>query len=315
MRVLVTGSSGMIGTAVAERLRDLGHEVLGADRRPNAWNPAIDRVTTRIDLRDPGEVRARLPVADTVLHFAANARVHDLVIDPSLARDNFEMTFNVLEHCRLHQVPRVVIASSREVYGSTEVALHAEGDARVELSASPYAACKLATEALAASYGRCYGTGIVVMRFSNVYGRYDTSDRVIPKFLRAAIAGRVLEVYGADKLLDFTYLDDCVGGIVSALSRFERAAGRTFNIATGAGASLLELAELVRGLVSSTSSIEIGNNRVGEVERYIADITLARELFDYAPTTPLAEGIRRTLAWYREHDLLEDPGREIASAS
>jgi UDP-glucose 4-epimerase len=302
MRILVTGSSGMIGTAACEELARAGHEVIGADRRPNAWNSAIERATVRVDLREVAAVRETLPErCDVVVHLAANARVHDLVVDPVLARDNFETTFNVLEYCRRRGVARVVLASSREVYGAADRAQHAEGDARIEQSISPYAACKLGAEALATSYAHCYGLRTAIVRLSNVYGRYDDSDRVIPKFLRAAVAGHDLEIFGAEKVLDFTYLDDCVRGLVAAV---ERASAGTFNVASGTGSSLVELADLVRALVPSTSRVVIGANRTGEVVRYVADIALAREQLGYAPRVPLAEGLARTLAWYREHGLV-----------
>ncbi|HEY4526913.1 MAG TPA: SDR family NAD(P)-dependent oxidoreductase, partial [Candidatus Paceibacterota bacterium] len=120
-KILVTGSSGTIGTRLAETLLGEGFDIIGVDREPNTWNDAVNKKTIILDLRDKERVLKELPKdVDVVIHLAANARVFNLVVDPSLARDNFEMVFNVLEFARQNEIKNFMFSSSREVYGNSE---------------------------------------------------------------------------------------------------------------------------------------------------------------------------------------------------
>jgi UDP-glucose 4-epimerase len=299
-KVLVTGSSGTIGTRLCERmLQDGTYEVVGVDRRPNAWNAQVQAVTVAGDLREEATL-ARLPTdVDVVIHLAANARVYELVEAPELARDNFLTLFNILEFCRRNGIPRFQFASSREVYGNTGEAVHAEEPVRLGDCESPYSASKLGGEALVHSYGRCYGLDYIIFRFSNVYGMYDDSERVVPLFIRQTRAGRDLTVFGEDKLLDFTYIDDAVDGILLSLERFERARNDTYNLAFGEGTTILAVAGMIREQLGATNRVHLGESRTGEVVRYIADTRKAREKLRFAPRVTCPEGIARSVAWYR----------------
>jgi UDP-glucose 4-epimerase len=305
-KVLVTGSSGTIGTRLCERmLGETAYQVVGVDRRPNAWNERVQAVTVVGDLREEATL-ARLPTdVDVVIHLAANARVYELVVEPELARDNFLTIFNTLEFCRRNRIPRFQFASSREVYGNTGEALHGEEPVRVKDSESPYSASKLGGEALVHAYGRCYGLEYIIFRFSNVYGMYDDSERVVPLFIRHTRAGRDLTVFGKDKLLDFTYIDDAVDGILLSLERFERAKNDTYNLAFGEGTSILRVAELIRERLGATNRVHIGPSRTGEVVRYVADTSNAREKLRFAPRVPCPEGIGKSVDWYQAN--LPDP--------
>jgi UDP-glucose 4-epimerase len=298
-KVLVTGSSGTIGTRLCERLMaETDYAVTGVDRRPNAWSRAVQDITVVADLLDPAAI-ARLPRDfDVVIHLAANARVYDVVLDPTQARDNILTVYNVLEFCRQNSLPRVMFASSREVYGNAEGLVHAEEPVQIRLCESPYAASKLAGEALVYSYQQCYGLQFVNVRFSNVYGMYDDSNRVVPLFLKLTKEGRDLTVYGKDKLLDFTYIDDAVHGVMQVLARWDRSCNEVYNLAYGAGTSILEVAETVRRRLGAQTQIHIGAVRLGEVVQYVADITKARERLRYQPRVPFAEGIERSVQWY-----------------
>jgi UDP-glucuronate 4-epimerase len=169
---------------------------------------------------------------------------------------------------------------------------------------SPYSASKVAGEALVYSYARCYGVRYIVFRFSNVYGRYDNDiermERVIPLFIRNMRHGEPVMVYGKEKTLDFTYVDDCVDGIAAGVERLldGRVANQTINLAYGEGNTLVRMAELIADALHVERRITVEPaKRVGEVTRYIADISKAVELLDYQPKVDLAEGIRRAVAW------------------
>ena len=297
-RILITGSSGQIGTNLGLALMDAGRIVQGVDCRENTWT---ERIATMVyDLRRP------LPIEhgayDVVVHLAAHAKVHELVQNPARALENVAMTFNVLEYCRAHGLP-LIYASSREVYGDVRRFLTEESQADFNLTESPYSASKLAGEALVYSYARCYGLRYLVFRFSNVYGRYDTDlermERVIPLFTRRIAAQQPITVYGEKKTLDFTYVDDCVRGIVAGVDLLASGAAvnETVNLAYGRGTTLARVAWLIGEALGVRPQMTIEPARVGEVTHYVANIGKARALLGYEPQVPLDEGIVRAVDW------------------
>ena len=310
MRILITGSSGQIGTNLALRLQEQGHFVFGIDVRSNTWTNEIE--TLLQDLGAPyqdfvgGIGHVRYPDnIDVAVHLAAHAKVHELVEQPHRALENITMTFNVLEFCRQNRVP-VIFSSSREVYGDIHRYITEESYADFAFTESPYSASKISGEALVYSYAQCYGLPYLVFRFSNVYGRYDNDiermERVIPLFIRRIGTGEPITIYGKDKTLDFTYVDDCVGGIVKAIELLAGGsdANQTINLAYGQGSSLVTMAEYVAEDLDVEPKITIKPSRVGEVTHYVANIGKARALLDYNPQTPLREGIQKAVAWSTE---------------
>jgi nucleoside-diphosphate-sugar epimerase len=312
MRGLITGSSGQIGTNLALRLLAEGHHVFGVDRRINPWTDAFP--TLLQDLAAPqrdflgGIGGAPYPPCDIVVHLAANAKVHELVEQPHRALENINLSFNVLEYCRANGLP-LIFSSSREVYGDIHRYITEEASADFSYTESPYSASKIAGEALIYSYARCYSLRYLVFRFSNVYGRYDSDiermERVIPLFIRAIGRGEPVTVYGREKVLDFTYVDDCVDGIVRGIRQLlaGEVANRTINLARGEGNSLIRLAELIGEALGRRPEIIVEPaKRPGEVSYYVADISLARDLLGFEPQVSLSEGIRRTVAWWRSRE-------------
>lgn len=298
-RVLVTGSSGTIGTSLCEQLLAQGYQVTGIDWKPNKWNREVNTCTKILDLRDSdvlGQIDGRF---DLIIHLAANARVYELVKDPSMARDNFETLFNVIEFARKNQIQRFIFASSREVYGNSDKLIHTEEEAFVKNCESPYTASKIGGEALVRSYQQCYGLNSIILRFSNVYGMYDDTDRLVPLFIRRALAGEPLYVFGKEKLLDFTHLTDAVDGVLRSIEHFEKIKNNTFNLGTGKAATILEVAQLVKRFLDSQSEIVLKESRTGEVVRYIADISKARKMLGYEPKVTIAEGLQRSIEWYK----------------
>ena len=311
MRILITGSSGQIGTNLALHLLARGHEVFGVDVRPNGWTDAFP--TLLQDLAAPfSDFHGGLghvpypPNLDAVVHFAAHAKVHDLVRQPARALENVVMTFNVLEFCRHNDLP-VIFSSSREVYGDIHRYITDESHADFAFTESPYSASKISGEALIYSYAQCYDLRYLVFRFSNVYGRYDVDiermERVIPLFIRRIAAGEPITVFGAEKVLDFTYVDDCVAGVARGLELLISggAANQTINLAYGQGNSLVALAEAIGAALGVAPRLTLAPPRVGEVTHYVADIAKARALLGYEPRVPLGEGISRAVAWATDY--------------
>ena len=306
MRILITGSSGQIGTNLGLYLQERSHYVFGIDKRPNAWTSEIE--TLLQDLSAPyrhhkGGIGVEYPPdLDLVVHLAAHAKVHELVQQPHRALENINMTFNVLEFCRQNDVP-IIFSSSREVYGDIHRYITEESYADFAFTESPYSASKISGEALIYSYAQCYGLRYLVFRFSNVYGRYDNDIermlRVIPHFIREINNGRPITIYGEEKVLDFTYIDDCVSGVASGIEKLVggEIANHTINLAYGQGNSLVDMANFIGEALGKEPDMTIEPARVGEVTHYVANVGKARALLDYTPQTSLRDGIHKSVAW------------------
>jgi len=303
MNILITGSSGQIGTNLALAMQQRGDRVLGIDCRQNTWTDKVETVRMDLGVVKPDDLPAR--DFDVVVHLAAHAKVFELVEHPERAMANIQMLFNVLEYCRRRSCP-IIFASSREVYGDIHHHVTHERLADFVVAESPYSASKISGEALVYSYKQCYRLPHLVFRFSNVYGRYDSDaarmERVIPLFIDRIHRGAPITVFGKQKVLDFTYVDDCVQGVMKGIDALveRRVADQTINLAYGQGWTLVDLVNLIQLALGKNANVTYEPSRPGEVMRYVADITKARELLGYQPETPLSGGIPRTIAWWRE---------------
>lgn len=303
MRVLITGSSGQIGTNVGLALLERGDSVIGVDCRLNEWTDRIETIQLDLAKATPGD----LPGGDfdLVVHLAAHAKVFELVEHPERAMANIQSAFNMLDYCRRTQTP-IIFASSREVYGDIRHHITHEALADFVVAESPYSASKISGEALIYSYQQCYGLPYLVFRFSNVYGRYDNDaermERVIPLFIDRILHDQPITVYGREKVLDFTYVDDACSGVLAGIDALleGRVTNQTINLAFGQGWTLVDLVNLIALGLQKEPKVTYEPARAGEVTRYVADISRARELLGYEPQVPLSAGIPRTLAWWRE---------------
>jgi nucleoside-diphosphate-sugar epimerase len=309
MRVLITGSSGQIGTNLGLALLGRGDEIVGLDVRPNAWTDAIPTVIADLNQHTDG----RLPVDgafDCIVHLAAHAKVFELVETPQRALENIQMLFAAVEFARRHGNVPLIFGSSREVYGDIHHHVTHEALADFVVAESPYSASKIAGEAMTYSFAECYDLPCVVFRFSNVYGKYDCDlermERVIPLFIRKVDRGEPITVFGPEKVLDFTYVDDCVRGVMAGIDRLVAGTLRreTINIAYGQGQTLIDLVNLIGLSLGKEPNVTCEPTRAGEVTRYVADIAKARELLGYAPQVPLTRGIALEVRWQREHGYL-----------
>ncbi len=303
MNILVTGSSGQIGTNVGLALMERGDGVVGIDNRDNTWTDKLE--TVKLDL-----ARAKmddLPDGsrfDMVLHFAAHAKVFELVEHPERAMENITMLFTVLDYCRRNKLP-IVFSSSREVYGDIIQHVTDEHAADFVVAESPYSASKIAGEAMIYSFAQCYKLPFLVFRFSNVYGRYDNDlermERVIPLFMDRIAREQPITVYGKEKVLDFTYVDDCVAGVLAGIDALGSGAidGQTVNLASGGGSTLVDLVNILSLALGTKPKTTLEPSRPGEVTRYVADITKARDLLGYDPQTPFTSGLIKAIEWSR----------------
>ena len=304
MRILITGSSGQIGTNLGLALQQRGDEIVGIDRRANAWTDRIPTVKLDLLTAEPGD----WPEGkfDLVVHLAAHAKVFELVEHPDRALENIVMGFKALDFARLKGLP-FIFGSSREVYGDIHRHVTLEGEADFVVAESPYSASKIAAEAMIYSYAECYDLPYLVFRFSNVYGRFDNDidrmERVLPLFISRIARDQPIVVFGKEKVFDFTYVDDCVNGIIRGIDALvgRKVQNQTINLACGEGRTLVDAVNIISLALGKTPQVSYEPARPGEVMRYVADISKARELLGYSPETPLTAGIPKGIAWAREH--------------
>lgn len=315
--VLVTGAAGFIGSHVVEALQRRGQKVVGLDNFDDFYDRGLKERNLAAaragqgfelvegDIRDGDLLRRILSEksVDVVLHLAARAGVRYSIARPELYADvNVRGTAAVFEAARQAGVDKVVYASSSSVYGARATPPFAE-DGDVDHPVSPYAATKRACELLASTYHHLHGMHLAGLRFFTVYGPRQRPDMAIARFTELIDEGRPAPVYGdGANRRDFTYIDDVVQGVLGAL---DRAVGlRIYNLGESATTTVDELVQMIGAALGKTPRIERRPPAPGDVPLTYADIRRARAELGYDPQVPLAEGLRRYVAWRRSR-----PGR------
>ncbi len=315
MNLLVTGGAGFIGSHVCERLLKDGHSVCAFDDLNPFYDPAIKQrnighlqslakpftfvdgdLTERADLDevfDGGNF-------DQVIHLAARAGVRPSLQEPALyQRVNVEGTVNVLEAAREVGVKKVTIASSSSVYGTNSKVPFNEADPILH-AISPYAASKLACEALGHVYHHVYGMDVAMLRFFTVYGPRQRPDLAIHKFAKLIDAGKPIPVFGdGSAARDYTYVDDTVSGVLACTTR--EFGYEIFNLGESETVELSTLIELLEKALGREAIIDRQPNQPGDVPITYADIAKAREKLDYHPRIKIEQGIPLFVEWFREH--------------
>jgi UDP-glucuronate 4-epimerase len=311
--VLVTGGAGFIGSHLVDRLLTDGTEVVVLDDFNDYYDPQLKRtnVLGHLDHRGytlvEGDIRDRDLVISTVrrasleciVHLAARAGVRPSLTDPYVYETtNVAGTLNLLEAARGAKIPRFVFGSSSSVYGTNTKVPFSEGDALLN-PVSPYAATKIAGEALCSAYAHLYGMSIVSLRFFTVYGPRQRPDLAIRKFAERMLNGRPIELFGdGSSSRDYTFVDDIVSGVVAAMSK-ELEGHEVFNLGNSAPVTLAELVERLEAALGLEATIERHPDQPGDVPRTFADIEKAQRVLGYRPETPLSVGIPRFVEWLR----------------
>lgn len=296
MRVAVTGGCGFIGSHVVDQLIAAGHEVRVVDVS-RGWRQAPADYLD-VDLFDgPGLGRA-LAGCDAVFHLAGAADVNDVAADPvGAVRLNVEGTARVLEAARVQGCPRVLLASTVWVYGATIGEAELTEDSPVDLrkAGHVYVSTKLAAEMLVHSYREMYGQHFTILRYGIPYGPRMRDALVVAKFVKAALDGRPLTIAGSgNQQRNYVYVEDLADAHVRALS--PAAQDQTLALDGGEPVSVREIADTVRDLVREVT-IEHVPARTADYQGVSVSTGLAKELLDWAPVTPFAEGVHRYLDW------------------
>jgi len=319
---LITGGCGFIGTALIRRLLEDGGQVIRV----------VDNLTTgtRDDLRQVSNFReiSRYSVfgdaqhvelivgnileddlavvasrgCDIIIHLAANTGVGPSVENPRAdLLANVLGTFNYLEAARINKVPRFVFASSSAPVGEVEPPIHEE---LAPHPVSPYGASKLAGEGYCSAYSRTFGVETVMLRFGNVYGPGSVHKHsVVAQFIRRAMAGDILEIYGeGNQTRDFIYIDDLIDAIVLAAMTPD-IGGEVFQIASNSETSVREIAERLEGILKESGIVGVrtssGGARAGDVMRNYSDTTKARTVLGWRPKVCLDDGLHKTVSYFQ----------------
>ena len=312
-KYLITGVAGFIGSSLARAVLEQGDEVRGIDNLSTGKRENIAEILSQIDFReadllDLSAVHEACREVDYVLHQAAIPSVPKSVLDPLTSnRANVDATVNLLVAARDAKVKRVVYAASSSAYGDTPTLPKQES--MVPNPISPYAVAKLASEYYMRSFYRCYGLETVSLRYFNIFGpRQDPSSPysgVLAKFITLMLRGEAPTINGdGEQSRDFTYIDNAVtANLLACKARSEKVAGQMMNVATGRRVNLNETVRMLKEIIEYNGPVNYGPDRAGDVKHSLADLTRIKESLKYEPQVHFEEGLRRTVAWYRQRVL------------
>ena len=332
MNILLTGSAGFIGSALALRLLQRDDVVYGVDNLNDYYdvNLKIARLERLKTFEQFHDVRAELAdrtglsnafaraQPDCVVHLAAQAGVRYSLENPNAYVDSNLVGFaHILENCRHLNVRHLVYASSSSVYGANRKIPFSEHD-NVDHPLSLYAASKKANELMAHTYSHLFGLATTGLRFFTVYGPWGRPDMALFKFTRAILADEAIDVFNyGHHSRDFTYIDDIVEGIVRVLDQpatanpewnpeqpdpaTSNAPYRVYNIGNSQPVQLLRYIEVIEECLQRKARLNLLPMQAGDVEDTYADVSALREAVAYQPSTPIEIGVRHFVDWYREY--------------
>jgi UDP-glucuronate 4-epimerase len=310
MRILVTGGAGFIGSHLVERLLAAGHTVAILDDFNDFYDPQIkqaniagfakDVAVHHVDLRDAASVQNLFhrEKFEVIAHLAARAGVRPSIQYPQLYYDtNVSGTLHLLEAARVTGAQRFIFASSSSVYGASKTVPFSE-DQHLTQTLSPYAATKIAGEFLCSTYSHLYQLRVVALRYFTVYGPRQRPDLAIHQFTRRINAGQPIEQFGdGTTRRDYTYIDDVIQGTMAAL-QYEGPLFDIFNLGESETIQLKDLIVAIENALGKKAKINQLPEQPGDMPLTCADISKARKLLGYNPTTRLNEGLPKFIDWF-----------------
>ena len=312
MQILVTGCAGFIGWAVAKRLLEEGHKVIGVDNLNSYYDVRLkhyrledlrsyrDFKFFQLDIEDYGKLKEVFENYrfDAVINEAARAGVRASIEDPFVyMTTNANGTLNLLELCKNYGISKFVLASTSSLYAGQPMPF--KEDLPVNTPISPYAASKKAAEVIAYTYHYLYGIDVSILRYFTVYGPAGRPDMSVFRFIKWIMEDSSLEVFGdGSQSRDFTYIEDIAEGTILALKPLGY---QIINLGNNKPHSLLEMIGLVERFTGKKAKIENREFHKADMKATWADITKAKELLGWQPKTSLEEGIEKTVDWFKKN--------------
>jgi UDP-glucuronate 4-epimerase len=310
MRILVTGGAGFIGSHLVEKLLAAGHEVAVLDDFNDFYDPQIkhaniagfakDVTMHHVDLRDGDSVRNLFhhQKFKTVAHLAARAGVRPSIQHPQLYYDtNISGTLHLLDAASVTKVERFIFASSSSVYGASRTVPFSE-DQHLIQTLSPYAATKIAGEFLCSTFSHLYQMRMIVLRYFTVYGPRQRPDLAIHQFTRRIHASQAIDQFGdGSTRRDYTYIDDVIQGTMAAL-KYDGPLFDIFNLGESETIQLKDLIGAIENALGKKAKINRLPEQAGDMPLTYADISKARKLLGYNPTTRFSDGLPRFIDWF-----------------
>jgi UDP-glucuronate 4-epimerase len=332
MKVLITGAAGFIGMHVAKRLLERGDEVVGIDNLNDYYDVGLKEARLEQLAAFPKFRFVKLDIADTegiagifrqerfesAINLAAQAGVRYSLINPhAYVHTNLVGFVNLLEACRHNRVAHFVYASSSSVYGGNTKMPFSEHDS-VDHPVSLYAATKKSNELMAHSYSHLFRLPTTGLRFFTVYGPWGRPDMALFLFIKAILEDRPIDVFNHGRMQrDFTYIDDIAEGVIRVLDRPARpdpsfdsmnpdpatsnAPYRIYNIGNHQQVDLMSYIEALEQALGRKAAKNFLPLQAGDVPATYADTADLRAATGFAPATPVAEGVRCFVEWYRAH--------------
>jgi len=314
--ILVTGAAGFIGFHLSKKLLEMGERVVGVDNLNSYYDVNLKKARLEIlksnnnfgfykeDIQNLDGLKDifRQHQVEIICNLAAQAGVRHSLKDPfSYQKSNLEGFLNLLELARKYKVKNFVYASSSSIYGNNKNIPFSVDD-RVDTPISLYAATKKANELIAHAYSHLYQIPCTGLRYFTVYGPWGRPDMALFLFTDAILKKMPINVYNYGRMKrDFTYIDDIVEGTIAALKR--PVPYEVFNLGNSDSVHLLDFIRILEEELGQEAEKNMMSMQPGDVAETAADIQKSRKLLGFNPKTPLREGIKKFVAWYRQYYL------------
>ena len=332
MRLLLTGAAGFIGYHVTQRLLERGDDVVGIDSLNEYYDVSLKKARLsrlqgtkgfefeHADIADKGAMQRIFDSGDfdAIVNFAAQAGVRYSLVNPhAYVEANVVGFTNILEGARKHGTKHLVFASTSSIYGLNTSLPFSEGQ-NTDHPVSLYAATKKANEAMAHSYAHLFNIPCTGLRFFTVYGPWGRPDMALFKFTKGILAGEAIPVFNEGRMVrDFTYISDIVEGVVRVIDRpaqpdklwdagdpsppTSAAPWRIYNIGNNRRVELMDYIRAIEEALGMKAKLEMLPMQAGDVMATEADTRALEALTGFKPKTPVREGVKRFVEWYREY--------------
>ncbi len=315
MKILITGGAGFIGSNLADRLLSAGHDIVIVDNFNDYYDVSLKEKNISANLNNPHYTLYRVDICnqdaiarvfsdndiDVVVHLAARAGVRPSLENPvAYVETNILGTVNILEQMKLHNIKKLVFASSSSVYGNCRAEKFSE-DLKVTEPISPYAATKSACEQIIYTYHHLYNINAVCLRFFTVYGPRQRPDLAIRKFVEKIESGTPIDMYGdGSTRRDYTYIDDIISGICAAI-KYDKTGYEIINLGGGEPITLKRMIETIEKVFGKSAIINQQPMQPGDVDKTVCDWNKANNLLGYTPQTTFEQGIKKFKEWKNEN--------------